>query len=131
MEKHKNIDSMTFDTPATIGLCLPWSLKQPFTYLKDVKMCNDLCAPLINYPLTGDLHKSLKWVKTEHLATDHSLYLYGMYEIFNVLCNLPFLWCRSGADFIARRYSIVYYDLNASVTTLTYAGKKQRGAVFF
>lgn len=110
---------------------MPYSLRQPFEKLQDIKMVNDFAALPVEIKIKQDFGEALEIFKKQFKAMRTSLDVFGVLQVFNVSVNLPFTLPRHLVDFISDKYTIIYSNLNMSKIPLVLDGKKQVGQFYF
>lgn len=113
-----------YKIPTTLNVAVPFSLRQPFKTLTDVKMKNDFGSILINLKPIKEFSDALPVVKKQFGELKGSLMPFGVLYSTKISVSLPFLLPKMMLDDLTDKYSIVYSNLNASKNSYWFDGKK-------
>jgi len=95
-------------------LAVPFSLRQPFKTVKDVRMGNDFGSILIDMKIFKSLKESLPYMKKTFGALKSSLVPFGVLFATKLNVALPFILPKILSEDLTRKFTIVYSNLLAS-----------------
>jgi len=119
-----------YKMPPSINCAVPFSLRQPFATLKDIKMVNDFGSLLVPLKPFKEIDDALPSIKKEFNKLKGSLMPFGVLYSTKISVSLPFLLPKMMLDDLTDKYSIVYSNLNASKTEYFFDGKRNLGHYF-
>lgn len=119
-----------YKIPQTVNVAVPFSLRQPFKTIKDVKMTNDFGSLLIALQPTKKFSDALPAIQKQFNSLKGSLMPFGVLYSTKISVTLPFLMPKMMLEDLTDKYSLVYSNLNASKSDYFFDEKKLIGNYF-
>lgn len=117
--------------PASVHIAVPFSMRQPFKTVEDVKMGNDFGSILIDMRLFASMSEALPYMKKTFGGLKSSLNPFAVLFATKITVTLPFLLPKILAEDLTRKFTIVYSNLLASKKVYEFDGKKMLGTFFY
>lgn len=117
--------------PKSMHVVVPFSFRQPFKSIKDVKMHNDFGSILVDMKLFEKFNEALVFYKKLFGKLKTSLDPFGVLYSTKMTVMLPFTLPKIMADDITSKFTMVYTNLNASKKRYSFDDKKMVGQFFF
>ena len=112
-------------------IAVPFSFRQPFKNIKDVKMHNDFGSILVDMKLLEKFGDALVHFKKLFGKLKKSFNPFGVLYATKMTVALPFTLPKLMVDDMTRKLSMVYTNLNASKKCYSFDEKKMLGQFFF
>lgn len=113
-----------YEVPKTIRMAIPFSFRQPFKELKDVKFKNDFGSILMDLKLFDNFDDNLKDCKRQLDGLKTSLNPYGVYYLTRLPLLLPYDLPKMISNDASNKFSLIYTNLNASTEQYCFDGKR-------
>jgi len=117
--------------PRSLHIAVPFSFRQPFKNIKDVKMHNDFGSILVDMKLFEKFGDALVHFKKLFGKLKTSFNPFGVLYATKMTVALPFTLPKLIVDDMTRKYTMVYTNLNASKKRYSFDEKKMLGQFFF
>jgi hypothetical protein len=110
----------------SIGVGMPFSMRQPVKDLKNFRLDNDMVGMPVEYPVIQDFDKALKVYQKIFKALKSSLDPFGVLYLFRVTVNLPFFFPKIAIDFVSNKFAIIFSNSHMTRVPLRFNGMNQR-----
>lgn len=100
--------------PRSLHVAVPFSFRQPFKNIKDVKMHNDFGSILVDLKLFEKHSDALVYFKKLFSKLKTSFNPFGVLYATKLTVSLPFNLPKLLGDDLTRKFTMVYTNLNAS-----------------
>jgi len=113
--------------PRSLHVAVPFSFRQPFKNVKDVKMHNDFGSILVDMKLFEKFSEALVFYKKTFTKLKTSFNPFGVLYATKLTVCLPFTMPKLMADDMTKKFTMVYTNLNASKKRYSFDEKKMKG----
>ena len=113
-----------YAVPPSVRLAIPFSLRQPFKKLNDVRMINNFGSLLVDLKVCDNFDDSLKDCKQVFNRLKTSLMPFGILYLTKIPAMLPYGLPKLVLQDLTKKFSVIYTNLNASTQCYHFDGKK-------
>ena len=110
--------------PKNIKMAVPFSLRQPFKSLAEVKMINNFGSILIHLVPYPTFAEALTTIKTTFAVLKNSLQPFGVLYSTKISVMFPYKMGKMVVDDLSGKLSMVYSNLQAAKKPFVFDGKK-------
>ena len=109
-EKHDK----PIDIPDAIYVAMPFSLRQPFKKVADVRLSNNFGSILVKFKIYEKMFESLPYFKTTFNKLKSSLGMFGVLYATKMTVCLPFTMPKFLSEDLTRKFTLIYTNVMAS-----------------
>ena len=130
-QRMKDEGQIIIPCPKAVRVAVPFSFRQPFKRVQDIKMHNDFGSILVELKLFNELPEALTYYMKLFEKLKTSFAPFGVLLATKLTVALPFAIPKLILDDMTRKYTMVYTNLVASKKPYYFDGKKMLGQFFF